>query len=174
MRHVVIAAVVLLFPTTAPVAPAADPPTADQKPLDQFVGKWKTTYKMGKGEWNLEERLGSAVVTTERTLGTAYIQQKSEHSDKTSSMTLITYDVQRKCYRSWWFSSTGQLADATGTWDVKTKTFTWKGEGPGFSSTMRHRFADADTMDWEVVIKDDAGRVLSLMEGKDTRVKDKK
>lgn len=103
-------------------------------------------------------------------LGGAYLQEKSEHSDKTSGMTMWTYDPERKSYRSWWFSSAGHSSESAGVWDGGTKTFTWKATAPTFTTTARQRFTDDNTYEWDVLVKGDTGNVLYKVEGKSTRV----
>jgi len=161
----------------APAARSADPPkaTPEQKVLDKWLGNWRTSYKVPKAEWTPEEKTGTAVLTDTRVVGGQFVQEKGEHSDKTSSILMLTHDAQKKCYRSWWFSSTGQTAEGTGKWDADAKTMTWTSVGePAFTTTTRHRFVDYDTVEWDAVIKDDKGKVLFRMEGKSVRVKELK
>lgn len=150
---------------------AAEPPqaSAEQKVLDQFVGQWQSTYKVPKAEWTPKQKTGSAQLTTARVVGGRFIQEKSEHSDKTSGSALLTYDEQRKCYRSWWFSSTGQTCESTGQWDAETETMTWTSVEDAMTSTTRHRFLDDNNAEWSVSIKDPRGKVFFRIEGSSIR-----
>jgi len=149
-------------------------PMREQKVLDRFLGSWRTTYKLPKAEWTLEEKTGAADLTFSRTLGGQFVQERGEHADKTTHLVMYTYDAQQKSYRSWYFSSTGQTAESTGTWDADAKTMTWTsvgGAGQDFTTTARHRFVNDDTFEWDVVVKDTKGKVLFRMEGKALRAK---
>jgi hypothetical protein len=162
------ATIVALLLAVAPSARADDPP--EQKVLDRWVGNWKTTYKVPKAEWTPEERTGTAELTSSRVLGGKFVQEKSEHSDKTSSVLMLTYDEEKKSYRSWWFSSTGQTAESTGKWDPEAKTMTWTSAGNSeFTSTVRQRYVDDDHAEWDVVVQGGTGKVFFKMEGKSVR-----
>jgi Protein of unknown function (DUF1579) len=169
--------VVVAVLAAASATRSADPPAAtpEQKVLDKWLGSWRTSYKLPKAEWTPEEKKGTAELTDSRVVGGQFVQEKGEHSDKTSSILMLTYDAEKKCYRSWWFSSTGQTAEATGKWDADTKTMTWSSVGePAFTTTTHHRFVDDDTVEWDVVIKEGTAKVLFRMEGKSVRVKEPK
>lgn len=164
-----VAVLVLASPALADDA-AIDSP--EQKVLDQWLGHWHTSYRILKAEWTPEEKTGTAELVTMRVVGGRFVQEKSEHSDKTSGSLIFTFDDQKKCYRVWWFSSTGQTSESTGRWDAGTRTMTWTSVGETrFSTTVRHRFLDSDTTQWDVTVNDNQGKVLFRMEGKSGRVK---
>jgi hypothetical protein len=154
---------------------SADPPSPEQKVLDKWLGSWRARYNVPKSEWTPEERTGTAELTASRVIGGQFVQENAEHSDKTSARSIMTYDAQKKCYRSWWFSSTGQAAESTGKWDADAKTMVWSSVGePSFTTTVRHHFVDEDHIEWDVVVKDGSGKVLFRMDGKNVRVKQPK
>lgn len=157
----------------AGMAYPAEAQVPEQKVLDRFLGTWRTTYKLLKAEWTPEEKTGAADLTYSHALGGQFIQERGEHADKTTNLVMYTYDAQRKSYRSWWFSSTGQTAESTGKWDADAKTMTWTSVGgeQDFTTTARHRFVNDDTFEWDVVVKDAKGKVLFRMEGKAARAK---
>jgi hypothetical protein len=163
---------VVLLGAAARAYPAGPPLSPEQKALDKFLGTWRTSYKVPKAEWTPEERHGTAELTYSRVLGGSFVQEKGEHSDKSSSILMYTYDTERKCYRGWWFSSTGQTAESTGKWDAEAKTFTWTSSGTQpFTTTSRHRFVNDNSFEWDVVVKDGKDKVLFRMEGKAARFK---
>jgi hypothetical protein len=43
-----------------------------------------------------------------------------------------------------------------------------------FTTTVRHRFVNDDAVEWDVVVRDGAGKVLFRMEGKSARVEEPK
>jgi hypothetical protein len=158
---------------TAPAVRSADPPldSPEQRVLDKWVGKWRTTYKLPKAEWTPQEKTGTAELTTSRVIGGRFVQEKSEHSDRTSGSLIYTYDAQKKCYRAWWFSSAGHTNESTGEWDTGTKTMIWTSKQDGITTTTKHRFVDDDSTEWAVEVKDGAGKILFLVDGKSVRVK---
>jgi hypothetical protein len=130
--------------------PAADPPapSPEQQVLDRLLGSWRTDYKTQKAEWTPAEKQFSAELTSTRILGGTFVQEKGQHPEKVSSLTLYTYDTDRNCYRAWWFSSTGQTSESTGQWDADARTLTWTATtGAPYISTARHRFVNDDTVE---------------------------
>ena len=148
--------------------PAIDSP--EQKVLDKWVGRWQTTYKLPKAEWTPEERTGTAALTTTRVVGGRFVQEKSEHSDKTSGSTIITYDAQKNSYRGWWFSSQGYTSESSGDWEADTSRMTWTSIQDGNKTTTTYRFIDDNNIEWAVLVKDGTGKILFRMEGKSVRV----
>jgi hypothetical protein len=151
-------------------ARAAEGPTltAEDKVLNRFLGTWRSTYKVPKGEANPEERRGTAELTFTRVLGGKFLQERRQLSDKNTNMTMYTYDTERKTYGAWWFSSTGQAAFSTGKWDEETRTMTWTSGEEAVRTTSHYRFVTDDSVEWDVVIKE-KDRVVFRMEGKNTR-----
>jgi hypothetical protein len=150
----------------------APPDGPEQAVLDKCVGKWRNTYKVPKAEWTPQEKSGTADVSAVRAVGGRFVEEKSEHSDGTSTMRVLTYDPQRKCYRGWYFSSAGQTAETTGKWDGDSKTMTWTSVGEAaFTTTVVNRFVDDDHANWDVTVKDGTDTTLFRMEGTSVRVK---
>jgi len=95
-------------------------PVAELKKLDVFVGKWRTSETMnpgefapagGKGEgtaeltWRLEGRFVHSAYASRGTTGAF------------EGTALMTYDTDKKVYRSWWFDSRGTGEEYRGNWD---------------------------------------------------------
>jgi hypothetical protein len=137
----------------------------EQKALENFIGKWRTTYTYLKAEWTPEETGGSAVMTDRWVLGGRFLQEQSEHADNASNMVMFTYDDKQRSYRAWWFGSNGQANESAGTWDPGARTFTWTGNAQPVA-TSHHRFVNGGAMEWDVLIKNDQGAALLQMEGK--------
>ena len=174
MKHSRCLVALLPFVCLTPPVQAADPAPSspEQEVLDKFTGTWRTEYQLPRAEWTPVEKAGAANLTYRRVLGGEFVQEQSEHADGTTGLVMYTYDAGRKCYRIWWFSSTGQTSEATGQWDAGTATFTWTLAARAeqeFTTVARHRFVDDDTFQWDVVSKDGKGKVLFRMEGKATR-----
>jgi hypothetical protein len=168
----VVAALVAITTPGLSAEPPIDSP--EQKVLDKWVGSWRTTYKLPKAEWTPEEKTGMSEHTTSRVVGGRFVQEKSEHSDKTSGSLIFTYDAQLNSYRSWWFSSAGYTSESSGHWDTVTQTMTWTAKQDGNTTTTKHRFVDDDNTEWAVLVKDGNGKILFRMEGKSVRAKEPK
>jgi hypothetical protein len=132
----------------------------EQKVLNRFVGAWHTNYRLPRSDWSPAEQSGTAELMADRAVGGRFIQEKSEHSDKTSGTTLLTYDDDRRCYRSWWFSSTGKMSESMGQWDAGTRTMLWTSLKDDLTSTTRQ---------WSVAVKDGRGKVVFRIEGSSVR-----
>jgi hypothetical protein len=133
-----------------------------------LLGSWRSTYKILKTALNPEERRGTAESTFAKVLGGKFIQEKRQHSDKTTHLTMYTYDPEHKVYAAWWFSSTGQTAAYEGKWDAEARTMTWTtGEG-AVKTIIRYRFVTDDLVDWDVQVKE-KDKIIGRMEGKNTR-----
>lgn len=152
-------------------SPSAFETSPEQKVLNQWLGFWEMKYTQPKSEWTPLAKAGRAEVSMGSVMGGRYIQESSFLSDQTSNRTLFTYDTQKKQYRAWWFSSNGQTSESTGLWDDKLKTMTWTsiGDSPN-TTTMKQHFVNKDTIDWEVVTQDRAGKMLFQMKGTTKRL----
>ncbi len=146
--------------------------SAEQRPLDRFLGAWHTDYRLPKAEWTPEEKSGSGEMVFTRELGGQMVRERTRHSDGTENTFLMLFDSDRKQYRAWWFSSTGQFNDSTGQWDEAAKAFTWKLTDPnGLASMAQHRFVN-DKLDWTVLVENPQNVAMFRMEGTSKRVKE--
>ena len=147
--------------------------SVELKRLDQFVGTWKTEYRLPKAEWTPEEKTGSATMIFTREPDGQTVRERSKHADGTENTFLMLFDANPKQYRAWWFSSTGQFNNSTGQWDEAAKAFTWKVNEPiGFTSTAQHRFV-GEKLDWTVLVEDPKSVTMFRMEGSSVRDKPK-
>jgi len=171
---VIVVAIVAMAAVAAEDAATTKPAerSAEQKVLDRFLGNWQGTKTVHKTKWNPKEFRQTDTSSRVRILGGHFIQNKSEASDGTTSLALTTYDVQRKCYRMWYFNSLGVAIEAQGKWDGETKTSTWRSDqGNGLSTVGKGRFLDDNTVKWSWVTKDSEGEISFHIEGKYTRAK---
>ena len=66
---------------------------------------------------------------------------------KDEELQLMTYDVEKKVYRRWYFDSHGTTSESTGKWDAKTATLTWTSDlGDGITAVSEWRIVDKDTL----------------------------
>jgi hypothetical protein len=45
---------------------------------------------------------------------------------------------------------------------------------PSYTTTVRHRFVDDNTAEWDIVVKDGTGKVFFRQDGKSVRAKEPK
>ena len=89
-----------------------------------------------------------------------FLQDTSEMSDGSQSLSLLTYDPQMEAYRSWWFSSEGHTSKSGGKWDAASQTIEFRSDlGNGLNSYGSVQFIDKDRHDWKVIVKDGCGKV---------------
>lgn len=141
----------------------------EQKVLDRFLGSWRSSL-VRKIDGNPEEYKGTINFTFTRVLDGKFVQEKTESSDDTSGLAMSTFDPQKKCYRTWWFGSSGATSEATGMWDAESKTLKWSlVGGAGLTATSTHRFLDENKFEWEVTSRDQTGKVYFHMAGTSVR-----
>jgi hypothetical protein len=147
----------------------AKPP--ELKVLERLIGTWESDVISKPAEWTPKEVRTKGTLTREWVLNGRFVQEKGGDLQN-PNLCLFTYDVQKKAYRFWLFDSAGTAMELTGHWDEASKTMTWKAElGNGITTSGPMRFVDANTIEWQAVAKDKAGKVYHHMEGKVTRKK---
>lgn len=144
--------------------------SAQQKVLDRFIGNWSCQTTIFKTEGNPEEKHQTGTLSYTRILGGNFVQEKGEDSGGNTSLRLYTYDHQKKCYLTWFFSSIPQSTDvpATGKWDEAAHALDWTAKG----STFQHRFINDNAIECSVLVKNDVGNTLFQAEYKLTRTKE--
>ena len=161
-------------PADTKVAKVATERSAEQKPLDKFLGSWHTEYRMPKAEWTPEEKRGSADLVYTREIGGQYVRERGKHSDQTFSTMLLTFDPDQKRHRGWWFNSQGNTSESSGRWEDASQTFFWTGVESGeHAGTSQHRFLN-DTFEWKVLVQDRQKVAMFRVEGSSVRIKDAK
>ena len=146
--------------------------SAEMKVLDRHQGNWRGATTVHKAKWTPKEIRGTSTTSRVPVLGGRFNLDRTEASDGASGLTLATYDVQRKSYRMWWFSSTGQSTEWKGQWDAKTKTMTLHSKNDdGVTAVSKVRHPDDKTAKWTVVARNRSGEIGFSMEGTNTRVK---
>lgn len=154
--------------------------------LSQFIGTWdtQTTVKIPNVSFGVPGggQRTSGSITCEWVLGKRFIQAKSIDSLRQESLAHWTYDVNKKVYRMWFFSSGGGVVDASGPWSPESKTLVLKNDiangivnkstfRPQDADTYTIRILDADTIEFNSEAKDRDGKSYFNMESKWTRRK---
>lgn len=140
--------------------------------LQNYVGKWDINVSAG----NSSILTGDA--SAEWILDGKFVQQTASLRPKEGSAgikftTLMTYDAEKKAYRSWTFLSNGGVSQSDGVWDSKSKTITWVGQKDdrGNISTTKADFSQPDLEKVNIVIADPGGKTITEMTAKNTRRK---
>jgi hypothetical protein len=137
-----------------PQGPAKEVP--ELQILSCYAGTWKATSK-----WILDGRF----------LEQTGILQASAGGNPIKITTLMTYDADKKIFRTWTFVSDGQATESEGKWDPATQTMT-SVDLPGVKHqvvTTTVNFSEAGIQKWKMVIADQSGKILSQMVGKNVR-----
>jgi hypothetical protein len=157
---------------TTPDAAAGSPidPVEAQQVLDGLLGTWSWEKTVFKAKWNPEEKHGTGTYSFSRILGGAFVQQTTEDSEKKTGLGLFTYDLKRRCYRGWGFSSDGSVTETpfSGTWNEATQTLEWTLPPAG---SIQDQFASDDAIVITALQKDTNGEIAWHEEYKLTRVK---
>jgi hypothetical protein len=152
---------------------AADGPDKppELKVLDRLIGTWESDVVAKPAKWTPKEVRTKATLTREWVLKSRFVQEKGGDA-QSPTLCMFSYDVQKKAYRFWMFNSAGSAMELSGQWDEASKSIKWKGEmGNGITSSGPMRFIDADTIHWQLVTRDKAGKMYIHLEGNVTRKK---
>ena len=143
--------------------------------LNHWVGKWDDDMTVKPNAGLPKGMRAKGVVTAEWVLNGRFVQQTAtlEPGDSAPAMkvtTLMTYDPQKKVYRSWMFFSTGAVSESEGRWDEKSRTMTSTSRDAesGGTATIKATFAEDGTESWSILEKDRDGKVVSETTGKNT------
>ena len=146
--------------------PAADVP--ELKELDHYAGQWEDEIagrpdmrRTELGEWILQGRF----------LRQSWSTESSDGTPPAHGLTLMTFDTDRRVYRSWAFLATGSVIENEGVWDPITKTLTWGHRVPETSETVitKASFVVEATQSWSIVKTDEHGKVVREVVGRSIR-----
>ncbi len=156
---------------TASAQPPAKP--AELKVLDRLLGKWRYEWESKPTEGEPKGSKGTGTSTNEWILDGWFQQHKGKGDDGHEILEVWTYDAHTETYRAWGFMAPGATYyEATGTWDEKSNTLSYKGKGPGDVTTVSTmRFIDKDNRVGTRVAKDATGKLVQDTRFKLTREK---
>jgi Protein of unknown function (DUF1579) len=171
-RLLLLAALLFTSLETASAQSPAKP--AELKVLDRLVGKWRYEWESKATDGEPRGSKGAGTSVNEWVLDGWFQQHKGKGDTPPHEILEVwTYDQHTKTYRAWGFMSPGaNHYEATGTWDEKSSTLTYKGRGPGDVTTVSTmRFIDEDNRVGTRVAKDAAGKLVQDTTFKLTRQK---
>jgi hypothetical protein len=153
-------------------AASANDKRSDQVPelaaLEHYAGSWESETDSA----NLPFTKGK--VTAQWILGGRFLQQSVEVIDGSADwkyLSLMTYDPEKKVYRTWIFLSDGSTMETEGTWDENRRVMTSVGrkDANGGHSITTADFSEAGVEKWKIAYKDQNGTVVTEISGKNTR-----
>jgi hypothetical protein len=144
---------------------------AELKVLDRLIGSWEWETVSKPAVWTPEEVKAKGTLTREWVLNDRFVMEKGGTKDS-PNWCMFTFDEQRKTYRFWIFTSTGNTMEFAGQWDEKSETMTWKCDlGNGITSSGPQHFIDKDNLEFHAVAKDKEGKIYHDLMGKIKRKK---
>lgn len=153
--------------------PAKDCP--ELAALSHYVGNWQDEMTI---KFNDKETTYKGSCKAKWTLNGRYLEQSSQMASEAGSpptqvKAMMTYDANKKTYRTWMYFSTGNSIEYKGTWDEAAKTMTSVSVDAetGKTSTIVANFATEGVENWTIVDKDKDGKIVVEIKGKNTRTK---
>jgi len=156
---------------------AAPPETADKHPaplsvLANFAGQWKTEATLRRPDAPAKQIETRGTAVCQATLGGRYYEFRAETVPAADSdLQVMTFDEAAGVFRQWIFSSDGFRHEATGEWDETTSTLTWRGKTAAGAFVIEDHWVSSDRLEWNLVRKDAAGKVVQTIQGVVTRAK---
>lgn len=139
----------------------AQPAPPELKVLERLVGSWDAAAVFKPAEWTPKEERSTSKVTRKWVLDGWFLQDTSEISDGSESISLLGYDAGQKKYRGWWFNSEGHRNKSFGDWDEASGTLSFRADlEDGLVSTSSVKFIDTDHHVWKVEVKDAGGKLF--------------
>jgi hypothetical protein len=145
--------------------------------LSGLVGKWDCRSQVKPLESVTEGSTRTGTAEAEwihggRFLRQTWIIEPAGTQPGLSGSAILTYDPEKKSYRSWHFLSNGGTRESPGTYDEKTKTMTWTArDANGIHIVTKSTFAEDGSENWTITVTDAKGKVVEDMKGKNTRRK---
>ena len=144
-------------------------PPPEMKTLERLLGTWKVEQIVKVPE---EDGPTNLVVKRELVLGGRFVQEAGGFDDKGKPgfTGMYTYDSNKRTYRYWLFVSGGFYSESTGTWDERSKTFTFTSRpAGGVTGVITLRFLDETTFVHSIIARDTGGEIRYHQEGKSVR-----
>ncbi|MDB5391677.1 MAG: Planctomycetes uncharacterized domain protein [Planctomycetaceae bacterium] len=158
---------------------AADVPQGPSKDIPelQILNCYAGTWEVIAANQNapntpiLKGKATSKWVLDGRFLEQTAALQAPDGSNSIKVTTLLTYDVEKKTYRSWNFVSNGHATESVGKWDAATQTMTSVSipNAKGHIMTTTGNFDEAGIEKWKMSVVDQSGKIVRQIVGKNSR-----
>ena len=151
-------------PSAMPLMP---PPPPQLRALNDFIGQWKGTYEFLPAMMG-QPGQGTGVSDYEWVLDGRFVMIKMKGTGSFGDyemITMMTYDVTARTYRSYGFDNMGMVDIADGAYDAGAKTWTFTSDsmdmmGKPAKSKYVTRLAGPDKMEWQWSQKSEGRRGL--------------
>ena len=137
--------------------------------MERIVGKWSDEGVMKAAVWTPEEM---------RYKGESekfwILDGKFVFSESKDAMFLWTYSADEKAVKMWHFNAAGYIHEWTGKWNDERNVLTLRSDldgNPTVSSVLKQTFSGNDTVTWNAIATDRAGKVYHHVEGTSKRRK---
>jgi len=155
-------------------------PGPELKKLDFFVGNWMADVTMypnefmpggkSQGKESMKWELDGMFVSMD------YQDQPGEEKKMLAykGKGFMTYDMQKKTYRSWWMDNWGSASESVGDWaDDKTLVLSHQGEfmGKKFHEKFVYQILDQNKFHFQIEHSPDGKEFKKVMEATYTREK---
>jgi uncharacterized protein (TIGR03067 family) len=139
------------------------PETPDQV-LPALAGAWKGEFTQKIYGGKAAEKKFNAVAMNDWIVGKKWLRQRV-HMETGGFLSLVSFEPNTNSFRDWYFDASGLIfGPSAGRWDPATHTMTWTNSPEnGMVLVTTWRFVDADTVTWNIVLRDKEGRNLFEM-----------
>jgi hypothetical protein len=145
---------------------------ADEVPelqaLHHYAGDWEEEIS---GKLVRRRTESASWILQGRFLRQSWSAEAGDGTPTASGLTLMTFDVDRRIYRSWSFLATGSVIENEGMWDAANRTFTWGHRLVETSEAVitKAAFEEGDSQAWSIVKTDAHDKVLREVSGRSRR-----
>lgn len=160
-------------PETEPEKLTAPDPKgpAELRRLTGFIGDWNASVRDNAAEhptWTEAGTNHKSWTLGGRFLRDEVLNQKKEHV----MLGFWTFDPVTRKHREWYFRADGGATEIEAGWDDRTSTFHIDGKQLGGGTIRGPRRIDGpDSYIWDAVVRNDEGRMVLDLSGKQQRVK---
>jgi serine/threonine protein kinase len=158
------------LPSTGELKPKTTPPVPlpgmPDQVLPALAGAWKGEFRQKIYGGKPTEKKFNAVAVNDWIVGKKWLRQRV-HMEDGGFLSLVSFEPGSRTFRDWNFHASGKLfGPSAGRWDQATRAMTLTNlPEEGILLLTTWRFIDADTVTWEILIRDKEGRTLFEMAG---------
>jgi hypothetical protein len=126
--------------------------------LEKFVGSWRARVTISRSGDGAGEIRHEGRTDCRRTLGGRFVECRTRTTAAgPSELQIMTVDAGDGSLRQWVFDSEGYMHAATGAWNPRTETLTWRGVLDRGPFVIEDRWTSPDRLEWELRRFDAAG-----------------
>jgi hypothetical protein len=144
---------------------------AEMAVLDRLVGDWQNDSVMKTPDKPAGVKVSMQLKSRKIFGGLMIESQETRPPGQNEAYWLATYDPEKKVYRHWFCDAHGAVIEMIGAWDRAAERFQWSGAWPGgirFQASWQWK--GPDRREWDFVMRDADGKLLSELQGTCKRV----